>query len=147
MKRYVYGQDAPMKFHNLYVYLLNPIGILLRGALAALVLLVALKVFTMPPEYASYVAFDGVSESTSLWILFGLRALAFLLAIWAEVLLAKRRVLGVLILIADYVMNVVSAFMTAYNEPTNENILALALIALISALVCLYYWRRRRILR
>ena len=50
MKRYSASQKVPMKFHNLYVYLLNPLGILLRAALAALVLLTALNVKVIPDE-------------------------------------------------------------------------------------------------
>lgn len=145
MKRYSSNQKVPMKFHNLYVYLLNPLGILLRGALTAVVLLTALNVKVIPDEYNPFDKFAGAGGGTSLWLILGFCAFAFLFAIIAEVLLAKRRVLGVLILLADYVLNVASGVTTARQEPTTENLIALGVMVLISLLVCIYYWKRSRL--
>lgn len=145
MKRYSPNQKVPMKFHNLYVYLLNPLGILVRGAMAALVLLTVLNVKVIPDEYNPYDTFVGINSNMALWIIFGFFALAFLFALIAEVLLAKRRTLGMLILIADYLMNVASSIMTARQEPITENWVAVGITVFISLLVCIYYWKRSRL--
>ena len=145
MKTYSPGQKVPMKFHNLYVYLLNPLGILLRAALAALVLLTALNVTVIPAEYHTYDDIAAKYGVGPLWIVFGFCALAFLFALIAEVLLAKRRPLGVLILLLDYLMNLGTAGMTAWRQPTTENLIAAGITLLISALVILYYYKRRRL--
>lgn len=147
MKRYAPNQPVPMKFHNLYVYLLNPIGILLRAAIAALILLTALHVTVIPAEYQPY---DDVllnHGDLALWLVFGFSALALLFAIIAEVLLARRRPLGVLILIFDYLMNLANAGYTAWKQPTAENLISAAIVLLISLLVCVYYWKRRRLFK
>ena len=48
MKRYSPNQHVPMKFHNLYVWLLNPLGILVLGGLAAIALCALLGVPALP---------------------------------------------------------------------------------------------------
>ena len=96
MKRYSPNKHVPMKFHNLYVYLLNPIGILIRAGIAGLVLLMLLGKTVIP---ASYQPFDDIAArygNGALWVVFAFAAFAFLFALWAEVLLAKRRPLGVM---------------------------------------------------
>ena len=71
--------------------------------------------------------------------------LAFLFALISEVLLAKRRTVGVLILILGYVLNIVSATMSAYNERSPENLIGFGVTLLVGLLVCIYYWKRRRL--
>lgn len=145
MKRYSPNQHVPMKFHNLYVWLLNPLGILLLGGLAVIALCALLGVPALP---ALQDRLDGDGSETArlmLWFLFGFFTLAFLFALISEVLLAKRRTVGVLILILGYVLNVVSATMSAYNDRTPENLIGFGVTFLIGLLVCIYYWKRRRL--
>jgi hypothetical protein len=145
MKRYGANSKAPMKFHNLYVMFLNPLGILLLAGAAVLVLLTAIH---QAPLSAAINPFDGNGLGKGdmvLWLMFGFLALAFLFALVAEILLAKRRTIGVAILIAGYLLNVVSSFATAYNEQTAENLIALGITVLLSILVCIYYWKRGRL--
>lgn len=145
MKRYSTNEKVPMKFHNLYVKFLNPLGILLIAAMAILVLLTALNI-TVLPQVQTRIDGDG-SEAAHmmLWFMFGFFALAFLFALISEILLAKRHTLGVIILIFGYLLDVASTAITTYNERTAENIIALAITVLISILVCIYYWKRRRL--
>jgi len=145
MKRYSTNEKVPMKFHNLYVKFLNPLGILLIAAMAILVLLTALNI-TVLPQVQTRIDGDG-SEAAHmmLWFMFGFFALAFLFALISEILLAKRHTLGVIILIFGYLLDVASTAITTYNERTTENIIALAITVLISILVCIYYWKRRRL--
>lgn len=145
MKRYSPNQKVPMKFHNLYVMFLNPLGILVLCAGAVLLLLAALKVFNLPAEYNPFDG-NGVGKGDIfVWIMFGFFALSFLFSLFSEILLAKRRTLGVMILIVSYLLSVASSATTAYNEPTVENILALCATVLVSILVCIYYWKRSRL--
>lgn len=145
MKRYSPNEKVPMKFHNLYVKFLNPLGILLIAAMAVLVLLTALNI-TVLPQVQTRIDGDG-SEAARLllWFMLGFFTLAFLFALFSEVLLAKRRTLGVVILIFGYLLNTASAAVTTYNEHTTSNIVGLAITVFISILVCIYYWKRRRL--
>ena len=136
-----------MKFHNLYVYLLNPIGILIRAALAALVLTTLLGVTVIPAELHPYDELLAAQGRDVLWILFGFYGLSFLFALFAEVLLARRRPLGALILLADYLFGTASAGLTFWHERTAENLIFAAVTLLISILVCVYYWKRRKLFR
>ena len=145
MKRYSPGQKAPMKFHHLYVWILNPLNILVLAALAALTLLTVLNIQAIPDLQSRL---DGNGAETAqilLWIMFGCMALSFLFALVSEILLAKRRTLGALILVVQYVMSTASAALTLYNERTTDNLIALCIAAVISLLVCIYYWKRRRL--
>lgn len=145
MKRYSSSQTVHMKFHNLYVWLLKPLEILVLAALALLVLLTALHV-TVLPEVQTRIDGNG-SEAAQmmLWFMFGFFSLTFLFALISEILLAERRTLGVVILILGYLLDVVSTAVTTYNERTAENIIGLAVTVLISILVCIYYWKRGRL--
>lgn len=145
MKRYSPNQQVPMKFHNLYVYLLNPIGILIRAAIAALVLLTILNITVIPAEYHPFDDMYARYGTTAMWVVFGFAVFAFLFALWAEVLLAKRRPLGVLILIFDYLLNLANACWAAWGQRTAENLIAAGVTLLISILVCVYYWKRSRL--
>ena len=145
MKRYSPNQHVPMKFHNLYVWLLNPLGILVLGGLAAIALCALLGVPALP---ALQDRLDGDGREAArlmLWFLFGFFTLAFLFALISEVLLAKRRTVGVLILILGYMLNVVSAAMSAYNDRSSENLIGFGITLLVGLLVCIYYWKRRRL--
>lgn len=147
MKRYAPNQNVPMKFHNLYVYLLNPIGILLRAAIAALILLTALHVTVIPAEYHPYDELLASSGNMTLWLVFGVSVLALLFAVVSEVLLARRRPLGVLILLFNYLLDLASTGLTAWKQPTAENLISAAIVLVISILVCIYYWKRRRLFK
>ncbi|HNW87737.1 MAG TPA: hypothetical protein PLP25_01250 [Candidatus Limiplasma sp.] len=145
MKRYSPNAKVPMKFHNLYVKFLNPLGILILLAMAVLVLLTALNI-TVLPQVQSRIDGDGSSAAQiMLWLMFGVLVLAFLFAVFAETLLAKRRTLGVIILILGYLLNTASAAFTAYNERSVSNFVALGVTLVISILVCVYYWKRGRL--
>jgi len=145
MKRYSSNQAVPMKFHHLYVWLLNPLGILAIAALALLSLLTALNV-TVIPEIQTRIDGNGTEAARiMLWVMFGIFSLAFLFSLISEILLAERRTLGVVILILGYVLNTASSAVTAYNERSTENIIAFAIAFLIGLLVCIYYWKRRRL--
>ena len=146
MKRYSPNQHVPMKFHNLYVYLLNPIGILIRAAVAAVILLTVLKVPFVPEAFHPYDDILRMEQgATVLWVIFGFAALAFLFALWAEVLLARRRPLGVWILLLDYLLNLANAIWSAWKQPATENLIIAGVTLLISILVCVYYWKRSRL--
>ena len=145
MKRYSPNQHVPMKFHNLYVWLLNPLGILVLGGLAVIALCALLGVPALPALQDRLDGDGSEAARLMLWFLFGFFTLAFLFALISEVLLAKRRTVGVLILILGYVLNVVSATMSAYNDRTPENLIGFGVTFLIGLLVCIYYWKRRRL--
>lgn len=145
MKRYSSNENVPMKFHNLYVKFLNPLGILLIAAMAILTLLTALNISVLPQVQTRIDGNGSEAAHLTLWFMFGFLALAFLFALISEVLLAKRHTLGVIILIFGYLLDVVSTAATAYNERTTENLIALGITVFISILVCIYYWKRRRL--
>lgn len=145
MKRYAPNQQVPMKFHNLYVYLLNPIGILIRAGIAGLVLLTLLGTAVIPAQYQPFDDIAARYGSGALWLMFAFAALAFLFALWAEVLLAKRRRLGLLILVFDYLLNLANALWATWNDLSFENIIIASVTLLISILVCVYYWKRSRL--
>ena len=145
MKRYSPNQHVPMKFHNLYVWLLNPLGILVLGGLAAIALCALLGVPALPALQDRLDGDGSEAARLMLWFLFGFFTLAFLFALISEVLLAKRRTVGVLILILGYVLNVVSAAMSAYNDRSPENLIGFGVTLLVGLLVCIYYWKRRRL--
>ena len=145
MKRYSPNAKVPMKFHNLYVRFLNPLGILILLATAVLVLLTALNV-SVVPELQTRIDGDGSQAAQILlWIMFCATTLAFLFAVVAETLLAKRRTLGVIILIFGYLLSTASAVFTAYNEPSTANYVTLGVTLLVSILVGVYYWKRGRL--
>ncbi len=146
MKQYTADEHVPMKFHNLYVYFLNPIKIIVLGVLTALSLVLLLNAEVIPAESLQY---EGVPNLIGSSLLMGLTialGLAFLFALLAEILLAKRRVLGVTLLICGFLMDVVSAGSAVANAATTNNILVLAGSVLVAALVCIYYWKRARLL-
>ncbi|MEA4928364.1 MAG: hypothetical protein VB104_06755 [Candidatus Limiplasma sp.] len=145
MKRYSPNQHVPMKFHNLYVWLLNPLGILVLGGLAVIALCALLGVPALPALQDRLDGDGSEAARLMLWFLFGFFTLAFLFALISEVLLAKRRTVGVLILILGYVLNVVSAAMSAYNDRSPENLIGFGITLLVGLLVCIYYWKRRRL--
>ena len=145
MKRYSPNQHVPMKFHNLYVWLLNPLGILVLGGLAAVALCALLGVPALPALQDRLDGDGSEAARLMLWFLFGFFTLAFLFALISEVLLAKRRTVGVLILILGYVLNVASATMSAYNDRSPENLIGFGITLLVGLLVCIYYWKRRRL--
>lgn len=145
MKRYSPNQHVPMKFHNLYVWLLNPLGILVLGGLAVIALCALLGVPALPALQDRLDGDGSEAARLMLWFLFGFFTLAFLFALISEVLLAKRRTVGVLILILGYVLNVVSAAMSAYNDRSPENLIGFGATLLVGLLVCIYYWKRRRL--
>lgn len=145
MKRYSPNQHVPMKFHNLYVWLLNPLGILVLGGLAAIALCALLGVPALPALQDRLDGDGSEAARLMLWFLFGFFTLAFLFALISEALLAKRRTVGVLILILGYVLNVVSAAMSAYNDRSPENLIGFGATLLVGLLVCIYYWKRRRL--
>lgn len=145
MKRYSPNQHVPMKFHNLYVWLLNPLGILVLGGLAVIALCALLGVPALPALQDRLDGDGSEAARLMLWFLFGFFTLAFLFALISEVLLAKRRTVGVLILILGYVLNVVSAAMSAYNDRSPENLIGFGVTLLVGLLVCIYYWKRRRL--
>jgi len=145
MKRYSANEKVPMKFHNLYVKFLNPLGILLIAAMAILALLTALNISVLPQVQTRIDGNGSEAAHLTLWFMFGFLTLAFFFALISEILLAKRRTLGVIILVFGYLLDVVSTGITAYNERTTENIIVLAITAFISLLVCIYYWKRRRL--
>ena len=145
MKRYAPNQQVPMKFHNLYVWLLNPLGILVLGGLAVIALCALLGVPALPALQDRLDGDGSEAARLMLWFLFGFFTLAFLFALISEVLLAKRRTVGVLILILGYVLNVVSAAMSAYNDRSPENLIGFGITLLVGLLVCIYYWKRRRL--
>ena len=145
MKRYSSDQAVPMKFHHLYVWLINPLGILAIAAIALLSLLTALNVMVIPEIQTRIDGNGGQAAQIMLWLMFGFFSLAFLFALISEILLAERRTLGVVILILGYVLNIVSSAVTAYNERSTENIIAFAITLLIGLMVCVYYWKRGRL--
>ena len=145
MKRYSPNQHVPMKVHNLYVWLLNPLGILVLGGLAVIALCALLGVPALPALQDRLDGDGSEAARLMLWFLFGFFTLAFLFALISEVLLAKRRTVGVLILILGYVLNVASATMSAYNDRSPENLISFGVTLLIGLLVCIYYWKRRRL--
>ncbi len=147
MKTYSANQHVPMKFHNLYVYLLNPLGILIRAALATLVLLTLLNVAVVPAALHPYDDILAQYGTDAMWVIFGFLVVAFLFALLAEVLLAKRRPLGVLILLFDYLVTTVSAVMTAWHLRSTENLVTAGITLLLCILVYVYYWKRRKLFR
>lgn len=147
MKSYSPNGKVPMKFHNLYVWILNPLAILALAAIAALVLLTAININVAPEVQQRIDGNQAEHAQLLLWIMFGFLGLGLLFQIISEVLLAKRRALGVLILIFGYLLNTAGSVATAINEPSTSNYIALAITALISLLVCVYYWKRRRLIR
>lgn len=147
MKSYSPNGKAPMKFHNLYVWILNPLAILMLAAIAALVLLTAININAVPDVQQRIDGNDAEHAQLLLWIMFGFLGLGLLFQVVSEILLAKRRTLGVLILIFGYLLNTAGSVATAINEPSVSNYVALAITAIISLLVCIYYWKRRRLLR
>lgn len=144
MKPYSPNEKVPMKFHKLYVVFLNPLGILILAAIATLTLFTALNLQVLP-EIQQRLGGRDEAAQIMIWILFGAYALAFLFALISEILLAKRRPMGVILLLLNYLLSVASAVYAAYRQPTGENLLTAALTGLIAILVCLYYWRRRRL--
>ena len=145
MKRYGEHAHVPMKFHNLYVMFLNPLGILALLAVAVLTALSALGITVLPAVQDRMDGNGAEAARITLWVMCGFFSLAFLFALISEILLAKRRKLGVAILILGYLLELASSAATAYNERTTENFIALGVTLLISLLVCVYYAKRRRL--
>lgn len=145
MKRYSENAHVPMKFHNLYVALLNPLGILLLLAMAVLAGLTAMDISVLPAVQDRIDGNGAQAARLTLWVMCGFFSLAFLFSLLSEILLAKRRKLGVAILIFGYLLDMVSSAVTAYNERTTENIVLFAVAFVLSLLVCIYYWKRGRL--
>ena len=119
----------------------------MRAAIAALILLTALHVTVIPAEYHPYDELLASSGNMTLWLVFGVSVLALLFAVVSEVLLARRRPLGVLILLFNYLLDLASTGLTAWKQPTAENLISAAIVLVISILVCIYYWKRRRLFK
>ena len=147
MKSYSPNGKVPIKFHNLYVWILNPLAILALAAVAALVLLTALNISAVPEVQQRIDGNNAEHAQLLLWIMFGFLGIGLLFQVISEILLAKRRTLGVLILVFGYMLNTAGSVATAINEPSTDNYIALAITAVISLLVCVYYWKRRRLIR
>ena len=144
MKHYDPKEHVPMKFHNLYVWFLNPLGILLSALVSVLLLLTAYNV-TISPELQSQLGLDN-QPVAHLWVMFAFVAATLLFAVISEVLLAKRKRLGVMILIFGYLSSIATGVSTYIGEKTTTNLVSLCIVALIGVMVCIYYWKRRRLL-
>ena len=145
MKRYSPNEKVPMKFHNLYVKFLNPLGLLILAAISVYILLTALGIPLLPSVQSRFTGDGSEAARIMLWIMLGVYVIAFLFALASEILLAKRRPLGVFILILGYLVNVASTVYNAYKVRSTENLAVAALTVLIAILVCVYYWKRRRL--
>lgn len=146
MRQYAADERVPMKFHHLYVYFLNPIKILFLGLLTALSLILYLNADLLPADTLQQVGLTYLEGENLLLAMVIALGLAFLFALIAEILLAARRVLGVTILIFGYVMDVVGAVVNTLHDTTYNNFLVLAIDVLLAALVCVYYWKRAKLL-
>jgi hypothetical protein len=137
MKKYTSIEDTPMKFHNFYVWVLNPLQLLLY--LAVLVFLVlGLMGITA----------GGSAEGLSIAIVTGSIVgigIAFLALLIAEVLLAKRKKAGVFLLLLGYLLSVVNAAAALFRERTTLNAVALAASVIVGVLVFIYYRKRRNL--
>ena len=144
MRHYNPKEHVPMKFHNLYVWFLNPLGILLSACVMVLLLLTAYNV-TIAPDLQRQLGLNK-QPVAHLWVIFAFAAATLLFAVVSEVLLAKRKRLGVIILIFGYLSSIASAVSTYIGGQNTTNLVSLCIMALIGILVCLYYWKRRRLL-
>ncbi|MDD3213271.1 MAG: hypothetical protein PHY64_06340 [Eubacteriales bacterium] len=146
MKQYEANERVPMKFHHLYVYFLNPLKILFLGLLTALSLILYLNVDMLPSDTLRQAGLTYLQGEELLLALVILLGLAFLFALVAEILLAARRVLGVTLLILGYVMDVIGSAVNVVHDTTSNNLTLLVVNALLAALVCIYYWKRAKLL-
>lgn len=146
MRQYAANEKVPMKFHHLYVYFLNPIKILFLGALTAVSLILYLNINLLPTDTLRQAGLTYLQGEELLLAMVIVLGLSFLFALIAEILLASRRVLGVTILILGYVMDVISAAVNTVHDRTANNLTILTIDALLAILVCVYYWKRAKLL-
>jgi len=135
-----------MKFHNLYVYFLNPIKIIILGLLTALSVLMLLNVNLIPADQWTLPGVTYVQGDAVLIVLVVVLGFSFLFALIAEILLAMRRVAGVMLLVLGYFMEVASSVVNVIHDVSTTSIMGLVVSAFIAYLVCLYYWKRAKLL-
>jgi hypothetical protein len=144
MKQYTDPKTTPLKFHKLYIWLLNPLAILCIAAVAAILLGIALHA----GEFSSLLEIPAIETLTPgllLWIVFGLVAATLLFYIITEVLLVKRKKAGVNMLIFSYVLSICSGIATAVKSPESMPITSLIVSVCLFVLISIYYWKRRAI--
>ncbi len=130
-----------MKFHKLYVTVINPLGILVVAVVAILMLLVALNasVFT---EDAAIPYLSGLEAGEVLWTLFGLAGVIFLFTLATEFLLLSRKRTGILMLSLSLMLGIASNVFSLIRYQEQTPWYSLVLSILISTLILTYYWRR-----
>ncbi len=130
-----------MKFHKLYVTVINPLGILVVAVVAILMLLVALNasVFT---EDAAIPYLSGLEAGEVLWTLFGLAGAIFLFTLATEFLLLSRKRTGILMLSLSLMLGIASNVFSLIRYQEQTPWYSLVLSILISTLILTYYWRR-----
>jgi len=135
-----------MKFHNLFVFILNPLKILLLGFLTAICMILLFNADMIPADKLHFMEIPYLQGEILLMVLSGVLLFSFLFALIAEILLAKRRVLGVTLLILGFLMEVASSVINVIHGVSFSSVAVLAVTAFIALMVCVYYWKRGKLL-
>lgn len=133
-----------MKFHKLYVAVLNPLGILLAAILAVLMLAAALNAGLIAEDSdIPYISnLSSLEMDALVWTLFGIVVAVFLFMLATEFLLVARKKTGIVLLSISLILGIISNVVSfaRYTElvPWYTMVVSVA----VSVLVLLYYWRR-----
>lgn len=133
-----------MKFHKLYVALVNPLGILLFAILAVVMLIVALDAGLIAEE-SGIPYLSGLEAGTALWTLFGLAAGMFLLLMTTEFLLVTRKKAGIVTLSVTLLLGAVSTAVSYVLYSAQTPCCSIAVAVAASVLILPYYWKRYKI--
>jgi hypothetical protein len=134
MKKYTSIENTPMKFHNLYVWFLNPLQLLVYAAAMVLLLLGLYGT-------ASGSMVEGLSASTLVGAAIGV-GIAFIFMLVAEILLAKRKKAGVVLFLLGYLTTIVNAALSLLKEQTAFAVVSLVIAVVVGLLVFIYYHKR-----
>lgn len=133
-----------MKFHKLYVAVLNPLGILLTALLTVLMLAAALNAGLIAEDsnipYLSNLS--SLAMDAVVWTLFGIVAAVFLFMLVTEFLLVARKKSGIVLLSLSLILGIISNVVSYTRYTEQVPWYSMAISVAVSALVLIYYWKR-----
>lgn len=130
-----------MKFHKFYVAVLNPLGILLSGIIAILLLLVCLNVGLIAEE-ANIPYISSLEAGEILWALFGMAAAVFLFMLITEFLLVARKKSGIVMLSMSLILGIASNVVSYVRYTDQTPWYSMVVSVAVSALILYYYGKR-----
>ncbi|MEA5059845.1 MAG: hypothetical protein VB049_07385 [Candidatus Pelethousia sp.] len=125
-------------------------AILITGGIAALYLTILIKgnIFIGDSSFFGDKTVPSIGKlgaGTLLWVLFALLAFTFIFVLFAEILLVKRRLSGLMMLLLAYAFHIASATITLIKYQAGYPWTSYIVAVVGCILIMVYYWKRRHL--